>query len=184
MALYEITPCGSVSTSPHIATCCPDVELARVRSVAFFRKTSPFTDIEDPLEWKSKMDAGNAIVIPMTNGSYDGGGAQKTAPGYGDTKTRLLGRTFKISFKDPDYLVNYDYYNTIQNSSDWIPVFRTETIMHVGDNTCSVVPTDPVEDDIEGEVVWKVDVEWSSKNIPSKHSIPAGIFDRCYGDTD
>ncbi len=183
MALYQISACAG-NEAPHVCTGCPDTELGRVRSMAFYKKTYEWVDVEDPTEWQTAMDNGDVIVIPETNGSYDGGGTPKTAPGYGDTKTRLIASTFKISYKDPDYEPNYDFYNDKKAANNWIPIFRTENFIHVADATASFVPKDVVEDDVESEVIWQVDVEWSSRNHPSLHAIPEGIFDTCYGDTD
>lgn len=107
------------------------------------------------------------IVIPSTNGNFDGG-SEVTAPGYGDQETSLIGYNFVATFNDPNYKFNADFYNALKRSRNWRYAYSTETQTHITGKTVQVIPKNPVGDELTSEVVWNVQVLWVKAIYPSR----------------
>jgi len=166
--------CGS-SQAVHSCHDCPDGrvrEFARARSGAFIQKDYLAEIMVDPTDiavWQAGVTSGDIIILPETSGSYDPG-EPKELKGYGDRKSSYGPRTMKLLLADPDYYENYAFYNEIINRTDLVPVFRTSNLIHIFDKVASIKAKDPVADDLEEEVVWQVECEIVSVNLPSIHS--------------
>lgn len=175
---YSIyTPSGcDVLVGDHFCSVCPVVEGGRVRSVVFIKNTVALIDPSDPTEWDTLIANKDVIIIPATNGSFDGG-SEKEGPGYGDQATKLLGYDFQLTYNDPDYKLNGPHYNEIKRSRNYRVAYRTETQIHLSTNTVSIIPKNPVADDIASEVTWNVTVKWTEEDLPVPYDTPAGIFE-------
>lgn len=179
MAYAVYYPSGCASSVPdHYCNPCETPEHGRVRSVAFIASDFEFTNPSDPNEWEDGIANKKIILIPETNGSFDGGSEVET-PGYGDQQTKLVGYNFQLTYNDPNYRLNADFYNAIKLSRSYRLAYRTESLVHLTENTVSVVPKNPVAEDLTSEVVWNVLVKWSEGNLPIPYAVPAGIF-ICY----
>jgi len=143
--------------------------------VAFIKDTFEFTDPEDPNEWEAGIASKDIIIVNKTNGSFDGG-SEVEGPGYGDQSTELLGYNFVATFNDPNYKNNADFYNAIKRSSNYRFAYKSETMVHLTTKTVSVVPKNPVADDINSSVVWNVTVKWAEEDLPIPYTSPAGVF--------
>ena len=177
MSVYYPSGCDALIPD-HICDPCEEIELGRIRSVAFIKNTFAFTDPSDPTEWEAGFAAGDIILIPQTKGNFDGG-AEVEAPGYGDQATRLTGYNFQAQYQDPNYRLNCAFYNALKNSRQYKFAYRTQTQIHITDTTVQVIPKNPVQDDTTKEVVWDVIVKWSGSNLPCPYHVPAGILDEC-----
>jgi hypothetical protein len=118
--------------------------------------------------WQAGVISGDIIILPETSGAYDPG-EPKELKGYGNRKSSYGPRTMKLTMADPDYYENYAFYNEIINRTDLVPVFRTSSLIHIFDKVASIKAKDPVADDLEEEVVWQVECEIVSSNLPSIH---------------
>ena len=157
----------------HFCDPCPDNrEYARVRSAGFINKAYLATLIAaDPTlaaSWQAGIDSGDIIIIPNTSGSFDPGDP-KELKGYGDRKSSNGPRDQQISFFDPNYADNYQFYNVISNATQYVPFYRTSSLVHIADVPANIYAKDPVADDLEEEVVWNVIAKWQSKNLPAIH---------------
>lgn len=165
--------CGGTD-AVHTCHDCPDGrvrEFARVRSGGFIKKAYLATLLATPTTaatWNTGIAAGNIIMLPETSGSFDPGDP-KELKGYGDRKSSFGPRTMKLVINDPDYIDNYAFYNEISGRTDLVPFYRTSSLVHIFDKAASVKAKDPVADDLEEEVVWNVESEVISSNLPSKH---------------
>ena len=177
MSVYYPTGCDAVIPA-HICDACEAPELGRVSSVAFIKSPFAFTDISDPTEWQAGFANGDIIIIPFTKGTFDGG-AEVETPGYGRQATRLNGYNFQLQYQDPNYRQNCNFYNAIKNSRQYYVAYATETQIHLSDNIVSVIPKNPVQDDVNSEVVWDVLVKWAGRDLPCPFDLPEGIFDEC-----
>jgi hypothetical protein len=166
------------SVPDHICDPCAVPEHGRVRSVAFIKSSFSFTDPTDPNEWITGIDNRDIIVIPEVLGSFDGG-APVESPGYGDQSTKITGYNFSLLFKDPNYRENAAFFNGIKNARNYKVAWRTETQTHISDNTVSVVPKQPVTEDLASEVVWDVEVKFAQADLAEPFDTPVGIFDQC-----
>lgn len=177
MSVYYPDNCEDIIPD-HICDNCGDIELGGIRSVGYLRNTAAISDPSDPTEWEALFAAGDLILIPETKGTFDGG-SPVFAPGYGDQQQRLVGYNFTLTYQDPNYKQNCDFYNAMKFSRGWKFVYRTETQIHIVDYTVQATPTNPVEEDKTTEVTWNVSVTWTGKNNPCPYDVPPGLFDRC-----
>lgn len=169
-------PAGCSESIPdHFCDPCEVIEHGRVRSVAFISKDFEFTDPANPNEWTTGVGNKDIIIIPDVRGSYDGG-SEVEGPGYGDQETKLIGYNFQLTFNDPNYKNNRDFYNVLKRSRSFRLAFRTETLTHITANAVSVIPKDPVSEELTSEVVWNVLVKWSEGDTPDVFDTPEGVF--------
>ncbi len=172
MAITYPTNCDEVVT--HYCDECDDPELGRIRGIALINKDFAFTDPTSYTEWFNGIAAGDIIIIPFTRGSFTG--TPKEGAGYGDQMTKYMGTDYELTWYDPNYATNRDFYNTVKRYQKYKVAYKTETKVHITDKVCQILPIAPVADDITAEVVWEVKAKWSSQNEPDPHTAPDGIF--------
>lgn len=173
MAITYPTDCDEADPV-HDCSDCEDVEGARIRGVALIKKGTTF-DYTSAAAWIAAIDAGTVIIIPLTRGTFDGG-APKEGPGYGDQATRYTGTDYSATYFDPGYRSNRNFYNTIKKYQNYTFAYKTETLVHITDKPCQILPKAPVADDPSAEVVWEVNAKWSSQNEPTPYTCPDGVF--------
>jgi hypothetical protein len=178
MAFYYPAGCD-VLVPDHVCDPCEARENARVSSVAFIKNSFVFEDPTSPTEWQAGLEAGDIIVIPQVNGTFDGGSEVET-PGFGRQSTSLTGFNFSSNFKDPDYKTNGAFYNAIKNSRDYKYAFVTSSQLHISENAVTVIPKNPIVDDTAGVVVWDVTVKWGGGDLVEPQDVPPGIFGTCF----
>lgn len=177
MAYPVYYPAACDSAIPdHYCNVCEKTEKARIRSAAFISNDWSFINPSDPTEWEDGITQKKIIVIPRTNGTFDGG-SEVESQGYGDQQTTLTGYNFQAVFNDPNYKFNADFYNALKNSRNYKFAYRTETQTHLTDVTVQAIPKNPVAEDLTAEVVWNVTVKWSDDDLPVPFDTPAGIFE-------
>ena len=165
------TQYGCTNDAVHTCHDCPEGrqrEFARVRRAGFIKQGYLATLLAapiDPTVWQAGIDAGAIIVCPQTSGTYDGG-TPKQLKGYGDRKMTYGPRDMKVNFNDPDYVDNYHFYNEISSRTDLVPFFGTSSLIRIFDEPAIITAKDPVIDDLEEEVIWNVEVEVISVNLP------------------
>lgn len=175
MSIYYPTGCNT-AVPDHFCDPCEATEHGRVRSVAFIKKSFSFSDPTNPTEWTAGIDSKDIIIIPEVLGSFDGG-APVESSGYGDQQSKLTGYNLSLQFKDPNYKENADFYNAIKFSREYKVAYRTETQTHISTNTVSVLPKNPVAEDLTSEVVWDVEAKFSQGDLPEPFNTPAGVFE-------
>jgi hypothetical protein len=174
MAIVYPSNCDEVDLA-HQCDDCEDPELGRVRGIAFIKSDFAFSNPASYTEWFNGIAAGDIIIVPFTRGSFDGG-TPKEGTGYGDQATKYIGTDYSLTYFDPNYAVNRDFYNNIKRFQNYKVAYKTETKVHITDKVCQVLPKAPVQDDITSEVVWEVMVKWSSQNEPTPYTAPDNIF--------
>lgn len=178
---YELyNPCSDAVVAP-LCDQCPgqERELGRVRSVCYVHKSYYATLMADPENatvWADGLAAGLIMIIPQTQGSFDGGSPVE-APGFGDQETVTTGFKFVLSYKDPKFKANTPHYNTVMKSSDWHVGWRSETLTRISGAVASFVPKSATPEDINGQVMWEVDAKWSQEDHPVPFDTPATVFD-------
>jgi hypothetical protein len=178
MAIYYPSGCDDVIPD-HVCDPCEAKEKARIGSVAFVKTTFDFSDISNAEEWRTGILAGDVIVIPEVLGSFDGG-SEVESSGYGRQSSNLTGYNFSANYKDPNYKGNAAFYNALKNSRTWKFAYNTGTQVHLSDNAVSVIPKNPVTENLTDDVVWDVTVKWAGSDLPEPNDMPAGIFDECF----
>lgn len=175
MAVYYGDECDELEDD-HVCSDCDEREGARVRSFGFLREGVTFADPTSTAEWQAKVLSGDVVIIPKTNGTFDGG-APNYGPGFGDEDQRYINSTFKATYRDPNLKTNYNFYEGKKKSSRWKPFYRTESYIWMGDTVATIAPKAPVADDAKAEVVWEIEVSWISRVHPEPFDVPADIFD-------
>lgn len=172
--VYYPSGCGT-ATGNHYCNPCDVPENGRVRSAAFISNDFAFLDPTSPVEWNAGILAKKIIIIPETNGSFDGG-SEVEGTGYGDQKSKLTGYDFQLTYSDPNYRLNADFYNAIKRSRNWKFAYRTSSQVHMVEVPVTIIPKNPVTENLTDEVVWHVLVKWSDDDLPIPFNTPAGIF--------
>lgn len=176
MAYSVYYPAGcEADIGNHYCNDCDPAENGRVRSAAFVASDWAFTDPTNPTEWRNGILAKKIIIIPNTNGTFDGG-SEVEVPGYGDQATKTTGYNFVAVYNDPNYKANADFYNALRRSRNWKFAYRTSSQTHLTQNTVSIIPKNPVTDDIASDVTWNVTVKWADDDLPIPYDTPTGIF--------
>jgi hypothetical protein len=177
MSVYYPSGCDADIAAHNCGSC--SVELARVRSVAFINKSYYATLIVDPENaalWAAGFAAGDIFIYPETQGEFDGG-APNIGQGYGDTEETLNSYTFNLKAKDPNYVGNRNHWNSIKGSRNFHVAFRSETVLRISDVPVTVVPTNPIANDLKAEVVWDFSAKWTSGDFPTEYTTPEGVFE-------
>lgn len=192
MSLQRIT-CEEASGDALIHVCDPcEHENGRVRGVALIDPSYDYQTLIAKLKgdaaaqsqaaalFETAIEDGKIHLISETNGTFDGGAAQ-TGDGYGDEENRLLGYLYTLAYKDPSYSGNKDFYERIEKEH-WIPMWRTETLLHFADKPASVQAIAPVEADLTSAVAWNVTNTWKSKKKPEITTLEplAKYFEGCW----
>lgn len=171
----------------HSCDACPTVEHGRISGTGFIHSSYYSTIAADPLNsslWTTGLDAGASgiINIPETEGEL-GEPAEQTRTGFGRTSEFLTGFDWTASFRDPNFLENCDFWNSMNNARGlYYFYYRTETQTYITDKPVTVIAKPVIENDDKSIVLWNVTVKWNSLNIPCNYaSIP--ILNTCWVNT-
>ncbi len=178
MSYTIYNPCDGEVVEPVCDPCLDEIEHGRIRGVAFVHKSFLSTLLEDPEaldQWEKGIADKLIFIIPETSGSFDGGQPVE-APGYGDVQSKVVGFNFSLAYKDPNFKNNCPFYNSIMGSSNWHIAFRTETQTRISGNPVAIIPKSPVQDELNSEVVWDVEIKWSQAKQPCPFDTPEGLF--------
>jgi hypothetical protein len=178
MSVYYPEGCSD-NVGQHVCSPCPDTEQGRISSVAFIKTSFVFVDPTDSSEWDAGIASGDIKVLNNVNGTYDGG-TTTFGRGYGRVPKKKTGKVFKAPFFDPNLVGNDQFYIDLSNSLNWRIALCGATIMRISDSAVTIDAKDVVEEPIDSEVVWNVEVEFTQKNNPLHYDIPVGIFSECY----
>ncbi len=179
MPIYYPSGCDA-AVPDHVCDPCETKEKGRIGTVAFIKKGFVFVDPSSEAAWTAGIVSGDIILIPQVIGSFDGG-AEIESAGYGRQSTQLVGYNFSANFKDPNYKSNCEFYNALKNSRSFKFAFVTETQVHLTDVAVSVIPKNPITEDLNSDVVYDVTVKWAYKDLPCPVEAPTNIFDCVYG---
>lgn len=169
--------CPEVIPNP-VCSDCPTKELGDVRSVFFVKKSFTFANISNVAEWTTGILAGDIVVHPFTRGSLEP--AENIQPGFGDQEETLDGYDFQLNVFEPNYKANWGHWNAIKSSKTYKVGFRTESLVHLSDNTATIIPKAPIaEGDKKTAVVWNVLIKFSQEDLPQPFDMPIGVFEEC-----
>lgn len=156
---------------------CPSKELGGIRSAFFVKNSFTFTDITDVNEWVTGITAGDIVVFPYTKGTLEQ--TEVETVGFGDQETTLDSYDYVLNFEEPQYQNNWSFWNAIKNSQEYKVGYRTESQVHLSDNTVNVVPKAPVEEDKKTQVNWNIMCKWSQEDLVRPYDMPVSVFEQC-----
>lgn len=145
-------------------------EYGRVRSVAFIRKgylPQILADPENLTLWTDGIASGDVIILERTAGSYESGNPLKLK-GYGRRLSTHGYRDMKLQFNVCCNKSNYGFFNDLDKRIDYVPAFRTGSYMHIFDSAADIMTKEDAEDDIESVVLWKIECNVRSRDLPIK----------------
>lgn len=142
----------------YICNPCADVESGRVRSLCLIKKGEVLPNPLTKFDIEMMLAQGKIHVMPETSGVYDGG-TPKMGAGYGDNKEMLLGADYSATIKDPNYILNRDFWQAIE-AQEWHVAFRTDTKLIVAYEDVTVTAKNAVEEAIDTPVVWAISLKW------------------------
>jgi len=177
MAGYYPSTCVDV-VPPHTCDPCLPKEYGRVRAVAFIKEGFEFSDPTSQSEWETAIQNGDVVLIPKVHGTLPEP-SEQLGPGYGDTVETLLGFEFVLTYYDPNYNDNCDFYNALKSQQNYRFMYKTSSKGHLTDVTVTVVPKAPIEDDLNSEVVWMVQVKWKDSDHACPFDFPSAVLE-CY----
>ena len=106
---------------------------------------------DDTAVWQSGIESGLIRIIPEISGSSNGG-EKVSGAGYGDVKEKVTGRNFTVSYKDPNYVDNCNFYTELEKSRAWYFAYKTETLLHISDKAVSIFANNPTTENVEDDV--------------------------------
>ena len=174
MAYYP-SNCNTIES--HNACGC-GIELARVRSVALIHKsfyTQLISDPESNVVWEAGITAGLIVILPQTQGEYNGG-EPIFSRGFGYSEQTLMAYNFNVSYKDPDYINNISHYNSITGSRNFYIAFCSETIMRISQRPGTLIAKNPITNSLKDEVNYLLTYSWTHNLMPLEYEIPDNIL--------
>lgn len=175
--------CGGGTQPSYTCNNCPTIEYGRIRS-AFLVKRSYYStllaSITTASAWTTGVSSADIIMIPQTQGSYDGGAVQELT-GFGDSATMNGNTTHTAEFTDVNYADNCDFWNAIRDSREYIFGYRTSSMVHIPSSgaVATITPKNTVADDINSVVGWKVTAKWTDPDSPCGYTTPTTVFTQC-----
>lgn len=156
---------------------CRFKEKARIRSVFLVTaQYKPLFDVnpESTIVWQTGIAGENIIVIPETTGTLEVPDPL-TGPGYGDLVETILGSDFTLTWRDPNYIPNCNFYNTIPTKSFYVG-YRTGSTCAISTELATISASASITENIEDDVVWTGRAVWRSLIQPCPFKTPEGIF--------
>ena len=163
----------------HVCNPCAEFEKGRVRAAAFIHKDYVATvkaAPDDTVAWQTGIESGLIRIIPEISGTSNGG-EKVSGAGYGDVREKVTGRNFTVSYKDPNYDGNCNFYTELEKSRAWYFAYKTETFLHISEKAVSIFANNPVTENLEDDVTWMIEVTWFQKSPICPVDTPDDIFD-------
>ena len=179
MSVYYPGDSCENSIPEYVCNPCSDFEKGRVRSVAYIHKdyVSDITAApDDTTVWQTGINAGQIKVISEVSGTSNGG--EKVAgAGYGDAREKVTGRNYTVSYRDPNYADNCNFYTELEKNRSWHLAYKTETLLHISDKVISLFVNNPATENLEDDIVWVAEATWFQKTPVCPVASPEDIFD-------
>lgn len=165
---------------------CANYEKGRARSGGFVSDAYYPTLIANPTStalWQAGIESEDIIIIPKTTGTLDAPDPI-TGSGYGDDVETILGRDYVLTLRDPNYIGNCNFYNTLRTKNGvFHAIYRTGSQTHITPETVVIDARAPITENTEDNIEWNVTATWRSEVQPCPFVTPVGIFD-CFGLTE
>ena len=180
---YVYYPVGNCSPTGALPTknCAPCLtkEKSRIRAMALYKKSSPFTNIQNPSEWDTKINAKNAIVIYGVTGSFTSGDPEQLT-GFGEQEFENGQATNEIVWRDPNVIQDNDFYTALPRTNEWVMVFKTENYIWDTHNVATFKSKIVVTDNIKDVVTYEISGTYPDDDLPTPYTVPSGIFEPCF----
>jgi len=147
---------------------CIDYEFGKVRWVALIRQkylASILADPTNPEIWKTGIDEKKIFVMKKVSGSFDPG-EPVPLKGYGKRIATRGPREMILTYSDPSFIRNYNFYKRIHTFTDLVPAFRSSSYLQIAESPADIFSRNPIEEDLESIVGWDVQCRWRGTDLP------------------
>lgn len=153
-------------------------EPGRIIAVAYLRTDATITDYTSAAQWAADVAAGRAAVIRNVRGEKPKS-SQTEVDGFGREDVRTTGRKHNIVYESPDVIDNVDYYNAMNFNSSYRVAYYTQSghVWVVEEAIANVDADYVILSAIDSDILWNVEVKWSSKALALPYVAPASIFE-------
>jgi hypothetical protein len=177
---YPTGNCGTSGTLPaYSCSPCANREYARMRSIAIYKASSPFVNINSPAEWATKIAAGDARVLWQVSGALSDVSTEQLT-GFGDVEFDNGSTSWTAVVRDPNIVENTDFYDDLKLTSEWVLVYKTSSKIWDTGAPFTFTGKPVVTESLKDVLVYEGTFKWVSDTQPVPYAIPYGIFDRCY----
>lgn len=162
----------------HVCNPCDEGEEGRIGSLAAVHKRYYATLMANPDDasvWSTGIQNGSIIIIPDVRGTLSSTPTYEA--GYGRTPESYTGRTFKVTFTDPNWKGNHATYNALQVSRNYHVAWSTGSQTQVSEKPATWKPDEPVAEEITSRRTWLSDVEFTQRPFSTPFDTPEGVFD-------
>jgi len=156
-----------------------EIEGGSIVALAFIEDSVTFTDITDPSEWVGLTYASDILIYKEVRGSYPKAAATEI-PGKGKQDIRITGRKHVANVRVGSIKGNEGHWNQLNQATNYKVAFvigGNYDLLYFVDTNVSINASSVVEEGLDTEVDWDVEIKWSDKNLPSTSDVPAGIFE-------
>ena len=148
-----------IDIRPRAQSCCGEIESGRIRAAVFVLAGLHISDYGDPLVWLTLISRKEAFVAHKIRGSYSI--ENVTVDGFGSDDVMKVNATHTIEYAELFNCDNEDFYEDLENSSDYRLIFITDKGMRDSGVAVKANITAPV-DEINTVLTHKVTVTWTS----------------------
>lgn len=156
-------------------------ESGRVVALAFIHSdihAAVYNDPSNPNVWVDGNYSADLHIFQNVRGTYDGG-SPIDAPGIGNQDTRVINKDHSMNVRIQGVKSNEDFFNEIVKSSEYRVAFVVGgdyNLLMLNNVNTSIVGGSPVEEGLDSNVEWSVDIKWKDINNPKTSDVPNGIF--------
>lgn len=172
MMIYYPTDCEA--GPQRYCSPCPVSEQGRVRHLGLVSTNWVFTDITSPSDWNAGIFQDQIFIIPNVRGVCSSDIV--TAGRFGDLPDRILYRNYKVAVTDPNFVLNDDFQNWLNKHKNLRVAYVTENYLQISERQVSIQTKDPIEETVESERYYQMEMNWWQIKLPKQYLKPEGIF--------
>lgn len=157
--------------------CSTDAEsYSNVSRFVFIRKKANIADPADSLQWDTAKTAGDLVVYPKVDGTYDGGQPEK-GRAYGPKKEQIRKNPHTVKFMVPFKRSDIAFINSANYDNNEGCSFTTGYDEHqfFVSKQVSVVARPLFDKGISEIVDVEFEVTWDSLLLPNAYDVPAAV---------
>ena len=178
---YPTAGCGADATQvPYACSQCLRKEYGRARSLLLIKEDyiSTITDFTSNTQLTTALNSLNAVYLWKVNGEYDGGNTEET-DGFGDTSVDNGNTTHILTINDPHVDDNWDYFDYVRRTSNWIPAFTTSSKLWIFSEPANIKVKMPVANDIKSVVTYQMVLTVTQDGLPYPVTKPS-VLNSCF----
>jgi len=156
-------------------------EAGRIVAIAFIHKGIHSTIFANPSNaalWVDGSYSADLHVFQEVRGTYSGGQPTEIN-GLGTQSTRVINGEHSINVRIEGVKNNETFWNELAKSHEYRVAFvvgGNYDLLFINDKDCSIYANVPIEEGLDSEVLWNVDIKWRDFDNPKSSDVPTGIF--------